>query len=198
MFVPEVRDLVVPALTIVRDDLCFPYLVDLVVVTRTGILHKHIDVKDGNGATLLRVRGLTWDFKKKRTMYDPMGVPIITMYREAMSSRQKWKVYRGESLDRSNLLYTVRKSNPIQIKPQLEVFLASNPTGDICDFRVIGRYGSLSFKVHKGDTILAEVNDKFKLGSLNKGESEARIYPGVDYAFIVSLLVMVDELASLC
>ncbi|KAL6531141.1 hypothetical protein OROHE_014210 [Orobanche hederae] len=195
MFVPEVRDLV-PPVSIVRDDFCFPYLVDLAVETRTGILQKHIDVKDGNGATLLRVRGLTWEFKKKRTMYDPMGVPIITMCREAMSSHQKWKVYRGESLDGSNLLYTVRKSNPIQIKPQLEVFLASNPTGDICDFRVIGRYFYLSFKVHKGDTILAEVNGKFKLGSLNKGESEARIYPGVDYAFIISLLVVVDELAS--
>ncbi|KAK6145632.1 hypothetical protein DH2020_022452 [Rehmannia glutinosa] len=195
MFVPEVRHFV-PTISIVGDDFCFPYLVNLAVKKKIGFSGKHIDVLDDNGAILLQVDGGIWEFKKKRTIYDSMGVPIVTMCRKAISWHQKWAVHRGESLDARNLLYTVQKSNGFQLKPQLEVFLATNLTGEICDFRVIGSYISQSFKVYKGDTLIAEVKEKFKLGSLGKGSFEARIYPGFDYAFIVSLLVMVDEIDS--
>lgn len=38
-----------------------------------------------------------------------------------------------------------------------------------------------------------QVKEKSKLGSLAKESFEARIYPGIDYAFIVSLVVIFSE-----
>ncbi|KAG8391457.1 hypothetical protein BUALT_Bualt01G0189800 [Buddleja alternifolia] len=183
MFVPEVRHFV-PTISIVGDDFCYPYLVDLVVKKNTGFLGTHIDVLDDNGILLLQVDGSFWHLKKKRTMHNSIGLPIITMRR------------KGETSDDSDLLYTIQKTRCFQLKTELKVFLASNLTGEICDFRVIGSYVSHSCKVYKGDTLITEVKERFKLESLRKERFEARIYPGVDYAFIMSLLVILNEIDS--
>ncbi|XP_073119806.1 protein LURP-one-related 15-like [Henckelia pumila] len=195
MFVPEVRR---PAAStsIVGEEFCFPYLVDLTVKKKIGLSSKHFDVLDHNGSMLVHVEGGFWQFKKKRTMYDSVGAPIITM-RQKVSWRQEWIVHRGDNLDGSNLLYTVvQHTSPFQLKTQLQVFLASNLTAQICNFRVVGSYMSQSFKVYKGDTVIAEVKQRFKLGSLGKEAFEARIYPGIDYVFIVSLLAILNEIDS--
>ncbi|XP_075476040.1 protein LURP-one-related 14-like [Primulina tabacum] len=191
MFVPEVRH-PTASTSIVGEDFCIPYLVDLTVKKKIGFSSKHVNVLDDNGSTLVQVEGGFWQFKKKRTMYDSVGAPIITMRQKKVSWRQEWIVHRG---DGDNLLYTVvQQTSPIQLKTQLKVFLASNLTAQICDFRVVGSYMSQSFKVYKGDTVIAEVKQRFKLGSLGKEIFEARIYPGIDYVFIVSLLVILNEI----
>ncbi|CAA2945341.1 Hypothetical predicted protein [Olea europaea subsp. europaea] len=110
--------------------------------------------------------------------------------------RQRWTVHRGVGSEESNLLYTVEQSQSLQFKTQLSVFLATSLTGEIRDFCVVGSYVSQSFKVYKGDTLIAEVKQRFNLGSLGKEKFEARVYPGVDYAFIVSLLVILNEIDS--
>ncbi|KAL0341223.1 UNVERIFIED_CONTAM: protein LURP-one-related 14 [Sesamum radiatum] len=189
MFVPEVRGFV-PTVSIVGDDFCFPYLVDLAVKKKVGFSAKHIEVLDDNGSLLVQVDGGFWQFNKTRTMHHSLGFPIITLRTKGIWLQQQWTVHRGEGLDGSDLLYTVRKSHSFQLKTRLEVFLATNLTGEICDFRVVGSYISQSFKVYKGQTLMAEVKERFTLGGR---KFEARIYPGVDYAFIVSLLVILNE-----
>ncbi|KAH6773894.1 hypothetical protein C2S51_012298 [Perilla frutescens var. frutescens] len=186
MFVPEVRRFV-PVVSIVEDDYCYPYLVDLAVNKTVCLSSKLVCAMDGNGTLLVQVVGGLWQFNKKRTMYNSFGVPIITMRRKALPWHQEWIVHRGEKPDGSNLLYTVRKPHSFQLKTKLQVFLSSNTTGEFCDFHVVGSYTSQSFKVYKGETLLAEVKEKSKLGSIGKESFEARIYPGIDYAFIVSL-----------
>lgn len=78
MFVPEVRYFS-PTVSIVGDDYCYPYLVDLAVNRTVGLSSKHVCALDGNGALLVQVAGAFWQLKKKRTMYNSFGVPIITM-----------------------------------------------------------------------------------------------------------------------
>lgn len=39
-----------------------------------------------------------------------------------------------------------------------------------------------------------QVKEKSKLGSIGKESFQARIYPGIDYAFIMSLLVIFNEI----
>ncbi|XP_042035802.1 protein LURP-one-related 14-like [Salvia splendens] len=190
MFVPEVRRFV-PIVSIVGDEYCYPYLVDLVVKKTVGLSTKHVCVFDGTGTLLVQVVGGCWQLNKKRTMYNCFGAPIITMRRKA---HQEWIVHSGERLDGSNLLYTVHKPQSFQLKRKLEIFLSSPITGEICDFRVIGSYICQSFKVYKGETVVAEVKDNSKLKSLGKGSFQARMYPGIDYAFIVSLLLIFTEI----
>ncbi|KAK4436466.1 protein LURP-one-related 14 [Sesamum alatum] len=130
MFVPDVRDFV-PTVSVVGDDFCFPYLVDLAVKKKAKIETDHCTDMDSN---------------------------LLNNIDFGISLQQQWTVHRGEGSEGSNLLYTVRKSHSFQLKTRLQVFLATNLTGDICDFRVIGIYISQSFKVYKGDTLMAEVN----------------------------------------
>lgn len=78
MFVPEVKRFV-PTISIVKDDCCYPYLVDLTVKKTVGLSSKHTCAFNGNGTLLVQVIGGFWQFKKKRTMYNSFGVPIITM-----------------------------------------------------------------------------------------------------------------------
>ncbi|CAN1325599.1 Protein LURP-one-related 14 [Linum perenne] len=93
-----------------------------------------------------------------------------------------------------NLLFTVKQSHPLQIKKDLNVYLSTGLV-DAPDFNVTGSYTSLSFKVYKGHRILAEVKHNFTLESFYKGKERftIKVYPEVDYAFIIALLVIIDE-----
>lgn len=73
----------------------------------------------------------------------------------AMTCRHRWTV--GESSDASHRLYSVQRSNVLQMKTRLDVFLPSNANEDVPNFQIIGSYHSQSFKVYRGQTLLAEV-----------------------------------------
>lgn len=194
MFKPEIN-FEVPLFPIIGDGFCFPYLINLTVKKKIlGLSQLSIDVLDDIGISLLQGEGKVWHLrKKKRIITDPAGLPLLTLREKTLSWHNTWKVY---SSDRNELLYTVKRSSTFQMKMQLDVYLASNISGEICDFHVKGSFTNQSFKVYKGDTLIAEVKERFKLGSFFKGREnfEVRVYPGVDYAFIVSILIVYNEI----
>ncbi|XP_059301650.1 protein LURP-one-related 14-like [Lycium ferocissimum] len=188
---------VAPLVSVVGDCFCVPYQIDLIVKKKIrGVTDAHIDVLDITGNLLFQLDGSLWQLNKKRIMRDPAGLRILTMREKAMTCRHRWTVHGGESSDASHMLYSVQRSNALQMKTRLDVFLPSNAIEDVPNFQVIGSYHSHSFKVYRDQTLLAEVNDNFKLGSfLWKGKEsfQVRVYPGVDYAFIIALLVILNE-----
>nr|GMC81499.1 protein LURP-one-related 14-like [Ipomoea batatas]GMD57669.1 protein LURP-one-related 14-like [Ipomoea batatas] len=196
MFKPEIRH-DVPLIPVVGNAFCFPYLVDLTVKKGIlGVTGLRFDVSDDNGASLLGVHGKLWQFRrKKRTISDPSGFPILTMRSKALALRNVWSIYKGESSDENDLIYTVQESKVLQMKIRLDVFMAGN-RGEICNFHVKGSYTSQNFKDYKGDTLIAEVKEKVKIGYFFKGieKFDVRVYPGADYAFVVSLLVILNDI----
>jgi len=54
----------------------------------------------------------------------------------------RWKVFRGDSTSRRDLLFTVVKPSVIQLRgpTKVSVFLASNDAEQACDFRITGSY----------------------------------------------------------
>ncbi|KAJ6350434.1 hypothetical protein OIU78_006576 [Salix suchowensis] len=129
---------------------------------------------DLSGNLLLKVDGGVWNYNLKRVLLDPSGFPILTLRGKALAFRHKWKAHAGESThDNSNILFS--KKEP--------------------DFLITGAYTSLSFKVYEGRRLIAEVKHNFTLESFCKGKEKYRVkvYPEVDYAFIVALLVILDE-----
>lgn len=196
MFQPEITT-DVPLVAVVGEAFCFPYLVDLTVKRGIyGVSSLQFDVFDGNRTPLLRVHGsLLRLWQKKRTICDPFDLPVVTMRAKTLALRNVWEVYKGESSAKENLLYTVRESKYFQMKVRLDVFMASNQ-GDVCNFHVKGSYASKNFKVYQGDTVIAEVKEEKKLGDLFIGTErfDVRVFPGVDYAFVVSLLVIMNSI----
>lgn len=78
---------------------------------------------------------------------------------QVMSIHKRWMVYRGNSTEKSNVLFTVKDSKYWQLRPNLDVFLASNPNENECDFHLEGRNSNQTCTIYKGDTVIAEVTN---------------------------------------
>ncbi|OAY38340.1 hypothetical protein MANES_10G006900v8 [Manihot esculenta] len=171
-------DFGVPCVSVIGDGFCYPCTMELVVKKKIKKLYNALfEVFYQSENLLLQVDGGGWSFRMKRIL-------------QVLSWWHKWKAHDGEN----SSIFSVQQSHPFQIKKELHVFLADFK-GKSPDFLVIGSYTSLSFKVFKGHRLLAEIKHNFTLESFYKGKEKynVTIYPEVDYAFIVALLVILDE-----
>ncbi|CAN1758897.1 Protein LURP-one-related 15 [Linum perenne] len=117
----------------------------------------------------------------------------------------KWQVFRGESTELKDLIFSSKTEFPAAKDkktraPVMEVFLGGlhdkqkNMTKEKvgCDFKVQGNLSKGSFIVHEGsaDTIVAQqVN---KIDGEGKEKLVVRVYPNIDQAFMVALIVIMD------
>ncbi|KAG6760042.1 hypothetical protein POTOM_036541 [Populus tomentosa] len=187
----------VPPVSVVGESYCAPYPLELIVKKKIKKLsNAQFDVFDLSGNLLLQVDGGVWNFQLKRVLRDPAGFPILTIRGKVLTLWHKWKAHAGESTDDSNVLFTVKQSHPLQIKKAINVFLTANSKKKEPDFHISGSYTSLSFKVYQGRRLIAEVKHNFTLESFCKGKEryKVKVYPEVDYAFVVALLVILDEI----
>ena len=76
----------------------------------------------------------------------------------------RWEVFRGDSTSSSDLLFTAKKSSIIQLRTELDVFLASNSAEQACDFKIKGSYfeRSCAFYLGSSNTMIAQVSTKKK------------------------------------
>lgn len=72
---------------------------------------------------------------------------------------RRWQVYRADSSDSKDLLFTVKKSSLIQFKTELDVFLGANTKEEVPDFKVKGSWLERSCTIYlgNGSTIIAQV-----------------------------------------
>lgn len=156
---------------------------------------------------------------------------------QAMVMNRRWKVFRGESTSRRDLLFTVVKPSAIQLwgSTKVSVFLASNDAEQASDFRVTGSYhdGACAVSLGDSDTVIAkaskatplsppcsnhfrhfiehlvgvlldltqklfraQIDRRFSVASalLGKNAYSVTVNAGIDYAFIVALVVVLDEM----
>lgn len=72
-----------------------------------------------------------------------------------LTTHRRWQVYKGDSKD---LLFSAKKSGVVQLKTELDVFLASNTKEDTHDFKVKGSFKERSCTVYtRENTIIAQV-----------------------------------------
>lgn len=77
-----------------------------------------------------------------------------------MTTHDRWQVFRGESMEMKDLIFSVKRSSFFQLKTKLDVFLANNTKEEVCDFKVKGSWFERSCVVYAGEslTIVAQVN----------------------------------------
>ncbi|KAK2636842.1 hypothetical protein Ddye_031634 [Dipteronia dyeriana] len=187
----------IPMISVVGDSFCVPYGMEMVVKKKIhGFKKVHYDVYDTSGNLLLQVDGNVWKLQKKRVMRDPAGLPLLTIRYKLFKWKKEWTVSPGESSE-ENVLFKVEESNPLRLKTRLDVFLEDKKSDkeNHSDFHVNGRFNSLSFKVYRGKSAIAQVNHHYSWGSFCKGKENFRVkvHPEVDYSFIMALLVILDE-----
>ena len=71
----------------------------------------------------------------------------------------RWQAFRGDSSDPNDLIFTLKRSSLIQFRTKLDVFLASNTSEQVCDFKIKGSWLERSCVVYAGesDNIVAQV-----------------------------------------
>ncbi|KAK3028263.1 hypothetical protein RJ639_037597 [Escallonia herrerae] len=108
----------------------------------------------------------------------------------------RWGVFTGDSKDRANMLFSAKLSSIFQLTTKLNVYLANNTREDLCDFKVEGSWSGGKCTIFAGEssTIIARMHKKRSAKSffLGKDKFMVRVNPNVDYAFVVSLVVLLD------
>ncbi|XP_014502981.1 protein LURP-one-related 9-like [Vigna radiata var. radiata] len=181
---------------VVDDSFCVTSPTEITVRKKyCGVfLKQRYKVLDVNGNVLFQVDGSSLDVRKKRIMRDGGGSPILTM-REKInlkSLRHRWMVHKGRSSEEKDLIFGVQRSHPLDMKPRLDVFMATDISEAISSFQLVGSHIDNSCKIYKGDTVIAEVIDLYPRNNFSNWTESFRvkINAGVDYAFIVALLVI--------
>ncbi|WVZ05170.1 hypothetical protein V8G54_018516 [Vigna mungo] len=185
---------------------CAPYPVDLAVVEKVmSIADGNFAITDVNGNVVFKVQGSLTTLRDRRVLLDAAGHPLATLRRKMMTAHDRWQAFRGESTDDKDLIFSLKRSSLIQFKTKLDVFLglknlflANNTKEDICDFKVKGSWFERSCAVYAGESnnIVAQMHKKHTVQSILVGKDHfmVTVYPNIDYAFIVALIVILDEI----
>ncbi|KAJ6765454.1 hypothetical protein OIU79_021617 [Salix purpurea] len=141
------------------------YPVELAVSTKLWTLGENdFKVSDINGTVIFQVTKKLFSLTDRRFLKDAAGNTIVNLKR----------------------------------KTELDVFLANHNEGELPDFKVKGEYGESACSVLLGDsnTMLAQMHKRHSLAStiLNPDSLGVNVYPNVDYAFIVALVVILGQI----
>ncbi|RCV40251.1 hypothetical protein SETIT_9G037500v2 [Setaria italica] len=197
----EMEDAAVPALAVVDARFCAADAASLAVAKALSMSGSDFAVTDAaTGALVLRVDGVLFSLRRRCVLVDADRRPVLTVQESALMLNTRWKVFRGDSTSRRDLLFTVVKPSVIQLRgpTKVSVFLASNDAEQACDFRITGSYhdGACAVSLGDSDTVIAKIDRRFSVVSalLGKNTYSVTVNPGIDYAFIVALVVILDEM----
>ncbi|GMN40498.1 hypothetical protein TIFTF001_009717 [Ficus carica] len=187
---------------IIGPQYCSPnHRIDLAIVRKVSMMTGgNFAVTDVNGNIMFKVKGVL-SFRGRRVLLDATGNPIVTLRQKLMTMHARWQVFRGESTKSRDLLFSAKRTSIFQWKwkTKLDVFLANNTEEEVCDFRIEGRWFENSCVIRAGESstnILAQMQKKHTVQSVLFGKDNfmVTVYPNIDYAFIVALIVVLDEI----
>ncbi|TVU39944.1 hypothetical protein EJB05_13388, partial [Eragrostis curvula] len=153
---------------VVSPQFCAPYVVPLTVAKKAlSISDGDFTVTDANGGVVLRVKGAVFSVRHRRVLLDAAGQPILTMTEkhqltkanyQVFSMHNRWEVYRGDSTNAGDLLFSAKKASIIQLKTEVDVFLAGNTAEQVPDFKIRGSYfeRSCNFYLGNSDAMVAQ------------------------------------------
>ncbi|KAK2973893.1 hypothetical protein RJ640_025602 [Escallonia rubra] len=181
--------------SVVGSQFCVPHQIELAITRKLSALSDgNFVVTDANDTVMFKVHGKA--FSNRRTLVDAAGNPIITFRPKCWTSHHRWRVFTGDSKDLANLLFSAKISSIFQLKTKLNVYLANNTREDLCDFKVEGSWSGGKCTIYAGEssTTIARMHKKRSAKSffLGKDKFMVTVNSNVDYAFVVSLVVLLD------
>ncbi|TVU39955.1 hypothetical protein EJB05_13399, partial [Eragrostis curvula] len=170
-------------LAVVSPQFCAPYTVPLTVTKKVmSISDSNFTVTDSNGAVVMQVKGAILSIRNRRVLHDAAGQPAITMQEEhyqVLSMHNRWEVFRGDSTEARYLLFTAKRSSVMQLKTDMDVFLAGNTTQQVCDFKMKGSYfeRSCAFYLGNSDIMIARMDRKYTVSNVMLGKDTPQAGP---------------------
>ncbi|CAL5211188.1 unnamed protein product [Lathyrus oleraceus] len=185
--------------SIIGPQYLVPHYLDLSIMRKVTTLTDNFIVTDINGKIFFNLKSSLISLHDHRLLLDATGKSVVmTLRRKVMKGHDRWEAFRGESTEVNDLIFSVKRSLMFQTKIKLDVFLANNMKEDISDFKVKGSWFERSCVVYAGDShnIVAQMHKKDIVQSVEYGKDNlmVRVYPNVDYAFIVAVIMILDEI----
>ncbi|XP_050383556.1 protein LURP-one-related 15-like [Argentina anserina] len=194
---PSAQPLQTP-LTVVSPQFLATYPVDLIITEKMmSIKEGAFTVSDINGNLMFQIKGSLFSLHDRRTLLDNAGTPIVSFRQKILTAHRRWHVFRGDSSDTKDLLFSVKKASLLQMKTELDVFLAGNTNEQAFDFKVRGSWGERACTIYdRNNTIIAQMHKKHDLKSMFFGRDAfaVTVYPHVDYTFVVAIVVVLHEI----
>ncbi|KAI3958079.1 hypothetical protein MKW98_020721 [Papaver atlanticum] len=190
------------SVVVISPQYCAPGQVDLYIAKKVKKVTegRHLGAFDINDNNIFKVKTSGF-FSSRLILVDAEGVPIVSLKPVTFSPNDRWKVYRGDSTGSKDLLFSVKKSqHPIKFKTELDVFLASNTSEDVCDFMISQTYSENNCVIYRGDsdTIIAEMHRNKTVVREKVSEKDRRysvtVHPNIDYAFVIAMSVVLNEI----
>ncbi|XP_015086878.1 protein LURP-one-related 10-like [Solanum pennellii] len=192
---------------VIESEYCTSNQVDVVISRKVKSLrYGEFVVSDMNGNFMFKVKGNSFGWHDKRVIPDATDNPLITLKQKMLTEHSRWNAYKGESTDEKDFLFTIKTTSRFQLKMKIElaIFLANNNSKEKnCDFLI--KPGSFGFRrcvVPSGNTYTIGVNDLLQMHEIittkslliGKDNFMVTMYPNIDQAFIVSLIVVLDAI----
>ncbi|KAJ6871529.1 hypothetical protein NC652_037015 [Populus alba x Populus x berolinensis] len=120
-------------------------------------------VTDEDGNLIFQVKSKIATVRDIRYLQDAYGNILVSLKHKLMTAHGRWEVFRGESTEQKDLLFSVKQSSLFQlVSSKLHVFLPSNTTESVPDFRIEGAFIDSSCTIYLGNsnTIVAQVSSK--------------------------------------
>ncbi|MED6172175.1 hypothetical protein PIB30_047654 [Stylosanthes scabra] len=183
------------ATAIINPQYCVPHELDLIItkpVTFGG--ENNFTVTDTNKNVVFTVVGPISPMlmPKERFLRDARGNTVLHL-RKAIGD-DIWKAYRGGSTEQGDLIFTRWLAPPFQLQATMGVFLANNNITQVCDFKLRKQnsFGqSWLVCVAESDTVIAEIKHEV-FTWFSRKKFMVKVYPNIDYAFIVALTVTLE------
>ncbi|XP_055811727.1 protein LURP-one-related 10-like [Solanum dulcamara] len=180
---------------------CSPQPLQLFIKKKVYFMGGHgYEVKDDYGNLVFTIENVLGFFRSKLIVFDAANVPILTLKSKKFSWHSRWQSFKGDSTDEKDLIFSAKTSSKFQFTRKLDIFLANNISEQVCDFRMKASYRESNCHIFAGQssTLIAQMDKKYTTGSIFLGRDKfmVRVNPNVDHAFIVSLLVILEEMAS--
>ncbi|CAL1378526.1 unnamed protein product [Linum trigynum] len=184
---------------VVGEQYVADYPVDLTIASKILTRGENdFTIKDINSTTIFHIKSKLLSLHDRRRMLDSAGNVVLSLQQKILSCHRRWQAFKGDSTDPKDLLFSVRKSSILHFKNKLDVFVGENKREESPDFRIKGGWheGSCSVCLGKSKTIIAQMHKghSAKTVLLDAESFKVSVYPNVDYAFIVALVVILDEI----
>ncbi|KAI3786995.1 hypothetical protein L1987_41132 [Smallanthus sonchifolius] len=184
--------------SVIGSQFIAPYPFEVIIVTNSS---GDLLITDINHKILFKVKPCNTSTHEQRVLLDADDIPIVMMREKTWTAHSGWKVFKGDSNADSEMIFSTKTPKVIQSKTNVHVFLANKTSSkDFCDFKITGSWSKRSCSIYIGEssTIIAQMHKMEPPRSFRfvKDKFMVKIYPYVDYAFVVTLIGIVEAMKS--
>ncbi|KAI3810492.1 hypothetical protein L1987_20108 [Smallanthus sonchifolius] len=186
------------AVCVIGSKFIIPNPLEVIVETNSG---GSLLVTDINHKVMLKVKPCNTIFHHQLLLLHADGSPVAMVRDKLLTGHKRWKVYLGDSIAKSDMIFSTQAAHAIQSRTNVHVFLANKKRNkDAWDFKIKGSWSKRNCTIYMGDlsnviaqmrTMEAPENARFV-----KDRFMLEVFANVDYAFIVALIAIVDATKS--